>query len=125
MTCKEFKRKIGDITVLAFINGINKTYIYRFNSKLVTFFMRKFIDTALPDWDTVLFYKISGNENFLDEEGRVERFEDKADFLYTIAKSKDQNASKCVLKETLMTPDMSALEGKKVKIHVLSDRRKK
>lgn len=125
MTCKEFKEKIGDITVLAFINGINQTYIYRFRSKLTTFFMRKFIDTAIPDWDTVLFYKISGKENFLDKDGRIDRFEDKADFLYTIAKSQDQSASKCVLKETLITPDMSALEGKKVKIHVLSDRRNK
>ena len=125
MTCKEFKEKIGDITVLAFINGITKTYIYRFNSKLVTFFMRKFIDTAIPHWDTVLFYKISGNENFLDKDGRIERFEDKADFLYTIAKSREQTAFKCVMKETLITPDMSPLEGKKVKIHVLSDRRKR
>jgi hypothetical protein len=123
MTCREFKNKIGDITLLAFIVSSRKTYIYKFKAKLVTFFMRKFIDSAIPKWDTVMFYGTGENTKLLDEEGRFNKFEEKADFLYHIARTKDQTATKCSIKETFITPDMSKLEGKKVKIHVLSDRK--
>lgn len=122
MTCKEFKNEFKNLTLLAFVVS-DRTYIYKFNSNHITFFLRTFVEEDIPHWNYIMFYKIKNNNNILDENGKVSKFEEKADFLYVIAKKKDQSGPKCKFRRVLQTPDLSKIEGKKVKIFVIQEKK--
>ncbi len=81
--------------------------------------MRKFIDEKIPYWRNIFFYELSNLNEEILEDGKITKFEDKARFLYVIAKRLDQKGEICVLKRVLLPPDLSKLEGTRAKLYTL------
>lgn len=114
MTCKDFKDIFQDKIILAFVMD-EHTNLYKFNSKHITFFMRKFIDEYRPDWRTIFFYEIDSLNVDVLEQGVIKKFNEKARFIYLYAKRKDQMGGLCAIKSTYQLPDFTHLEGKKAR----------
>ncbi|MFP4368967.1 MAG: hypothetical protein ACOC2K_03335 [Bacteroidota bacterium] len=114
MNCGEFKRLFKDKTILAVV-AERYTRFYKFESRHIYFFLKKFLEAKYPGWRVVYLYKIE--ENVGDEDEEVSSMiRDKADFLYLIAKRNEQKPNLCVIKEVLASPDLSHFEGKKTKV---------
>lgn len=119
MTCGEFKEEFKNRVILAFVLDVT-TKIYKFESKHITFFLRKFIDDYQPDWRRMYFYSVANLSTEITEDGKITKFEDKAEFLYVTAKHVDQKHSVCTLKRVYIIPDMRHLEGHRAKVLTLS-----
>lgn len=121
MNCKEFKSEFVGKAILAFVAS-QFTHIYKFDSDIITFFMRRFVDEAVPAWHTIFFYSIKSKNVKLTREEKLHKFEQKADFLNLKAKRDDQIGNQCVFRRTFITPDTSLLEGKKAKVTTISQK---
>jgi hypothetical protein len=118
MTCKEFKDKFPDTMLLAFVMD-RYTHLYKFNSDIITFFIRNFVDKKLPKWNKMFFYKIEDEKRLLTDDGRLTKIKDKAKFLHYIVRAEEQKVDKCFIKWVPNEPDLRVLEGKKVKVITL------
>lgn len=113
MNCKEFKQKFKGRIILAFVVDTH-THLYRFHCEYITEFMRRIINTSNPNWELAFFYTV---ESFEDND--IERVKSKAQFLFCAAKSKDQRINECVFKEVIIPPNMTKLEGKRMRMITL------
>lgn len=118
MTCSEFKMEFAGRVILAFVTD-NVTHLFKFEARYITFFMKRFIDDKLPFWRHIYFYEVDNLNVELTEDGKISKFEDKAKFLYLLAKRLDQTRGVCVIRRTFLPPDLSRLEGKKAKVYTL------
>ena len=119
MTCKEFKIEFPDTLLLVFVMD-RYTHLYKFNSEIITYFMKNFIDNEYPRWTRMFFYKIEDETKSLTEDGKVTKIKDKAKFLHYIAKADEQKAMKCIFKWVPNEPDLRTIEGKKAKVITLN-----
>lgn len=119
MTCNEFKMEFAGRVILAFVTD-DITHLFKFDSRYITFFMRKFIDDKIPYWRHIYFYEVENINVELTEDGRITKFEDKAKCLFLWAKRLDQSGGQCAIKRTFLPPDFKLLEGKKAKVYSLS-----
>jgi len=119
MNCSEFKILFPNKIILAFATD-ETTQLFKFHTNHITFFMRKFIEDAMPYWRHIYFYEVDNLNVELTKDGRITKFEDKAKFLYLWAKHTDQVGNVCVIKQIFLPPDMRLLEGKKAKVCTLS-----
>ncbi len=119
MTCGEFKMEFAGKVILAFVTD-DKTQLFKFDARYITFFMRKFVDVEVPYWRHIYFYEVENINVELTVDGRISRFEDKAKCLFLWAKRLDQSGGACVIKSTFLPPDFKLLEGKKAKVFTLS-----
>ena len=120
MTCTEFREKYPNQEILALVIA-DYTYFYRFPSKLINFFMLKFIDKEQPLWRKIFFYVLKHQAELYNEEGKITKLTEKANPTYLYANSEHQKATACVLREVLRVPSLSNFEGKKIKITKISD----
>ncbi len=120
MTCTEFREKYPNQDILALVLA-DYTYFYRFPSKLINFFMLKYIDTEQPLWRKIFFYVIKQKAELYNEEGELTKLTEKANPTYLYANSEYQKATACVLREVLRVPNLANFEGKKIKVTKLID----
>lgn len=115
MNCTEFKNTFPNVDILALVIA-DYTYFFRFPSKLISFFMLKFIDKQIPLWRKIFFYTIKPQSHLTDEKGNITKITEKAYPTFLYANNDHQLPFKCVLREVVRVPDLSAFEGKKITI---------
>ena len=120
MTCTEFREKYPTNEILALVVA-DYTYFYRFPSKLINFFMLKYIDSEKPLWRKIFFYVLKQKVELYNDDGKLTKLTEKATPTYLYANSEHQKAMACVLKEVLRVPNLATFEGQKIKVTKISE----
>lgn len=112
MNCGDFKAVFSGRTILALVIE-EHTFIYRFKTEFITYFLRTFLHFQMPLWKAVYFYDIGSADLPESHETDGKKIIDKARFLKLIARCEDQTGGECVFKKAPMAPDTKKLEGKR------------
>ncbi len=118
MTCGDFKMEFHGKVILAFVTD-DVTQLFKFESRYITFFLRRFIDDKMPYWRHMYFYEVDNINVEITKDGKISKFEDKAKFLFTWAKRLEQTGGSCCIRRTATVPNFSLLEGNKAKVLTL------
>ena len=118
MNCGDFKAVFNDRVILALVIE-EHTYIYKFKTDFITYFVKTFLDYNLPLWKGAYFYDVGSPDGPESAEEDTGKLIEQARFLKLIARKEDQKGNVCVFRKAPVAPDTKRLEGRRSKVITL------